>query len=594
MSIRIEHDLNELERLFDLLFTVTDEPVVKFGFAGMTARNMDTPRNSAYTLEAPREFFYDYLVEKEAFGYFSDRQKVKGVIRALRAAGKLRASMTSRNNDLLLDETKIGQLEPERKDFDFPALKLEFANRIVVDGRSFKRFLAAARKAHADNVGFAWIERERKHLIHAFNEDVSLDYTEYIDREIVADSVTAFKIYLVEQFLPPTIFLRRGYPHIRILGARAYFMPIAINFLLAGTVDFTGYSAPNYESYRAFMAKLGMLKKLTEDAILDVVRRKAPESVSSYEIEHELTGQGYDVEELEKLLRKLVEEKRLIYRESGWKKYYNLPEQPPKLKPLTEEAVLNAIRELCEALQSDSVGFSELEGYLGRDYDTQYLHEMLRVLKQKGLVESKPWPNRPGGYAVDMRGYWAVKPTEPEQAVSQAEEMERLRELTKDAVLSVIRAMNEELNTGVSFDDITGRLRDEGYDVTKLSEILAELKEEDKVWVSLDGKWWIKELKEKAVGPPVPEGYAKVRFLRDMVRFVGMDRRTYGPFKAGEEAIIEKPFAEAFEKAGYVQIITQQSTHGFSSTHHSSAFHNGSSQFIIRDYEEAGIRRLPI
>jgi hypothetical protein len=78
-----------------------------------------------------------------------------------------------------------------------------------------------------------------------------------------------------------------------------------------------------------------------------------------------------------------------------------------------------------------------------------------------------------------------------------------------------------------------------------------------------------------------------------MVRFVGMDRRTYGPFKAGEEAVIEKPFAEAFEKAGYAQVIAQQSAHGFGSTHHSSALHNDSPQFI-RNYEKAGVRRLPI
>jgi hypothetical protein len=40
-----------------------------------------------------------------------------------------------------------------------------------------------------------------------------------------------------------------------------------------------------------------------------------------------------------------------------------------------------------------------------------------------------------------------------------------------------------------------------------------------------------------------------------MVRYIGMDRKYYGPFKACEEATIEEAFAEAFRRHGYAEIV---------------------------------------
>jgi hypothetical protein len=99
---------------------------------------------------------------------------------------------------------------------------------------------------------------------------------------------------------------------------------------------------------------------------------------------------------------------------------------------------------------------------------------------------------------------------------------------------------------------------DEGYDTTELSKFIDELWKVDKsIRITLDGRIISKAYEEKVKPkpPPVPEGYVKVHFLRDMVRYIGRDRKYYGPFKASEEAVIEKPFAEAFQKAGYVEVL---------------------------------------
>ena len=83
------------------------------------------------------------------------------------------------------------------------------------------------------------------------------------------------------------------------------------------------------------------------------------------------------------------------------------------------------------------------------------------------------------------------------------------------------------------------------------------------------GRWWVKEVVkelERVKPPAVPTGYARVRFLRDMVRFIGTDRKTYGPFRAHEEAVIPMQHAEIFEKHRYVEVIKQ----GVASTHSSS------------------------
>lgn len=569
MSLLVEDYLDEFEKFFDLLFTNTDEAVVKFTAGGIVARNMDSARITAYELSAPPQSFFFYRIDKEAFGVLSNRSRVKGVIRALRATGANRAVIKRKDNKIMLAETEIGEFEEEKTDFNVPEFKIDLPNRIAFDGRPLKRFLAQARKAGADAVGFAWILAKREAVVSAFNEEVWLAFKDLFGLEIVQDAGAGYKIHLVEQFLPPTIFLRKGWPVIRILGARAYRMPLGLEYQF-GTVSFKAYVAPNYDDSARFLEKLGLLKALTKEDILRQVEKKAPTAVSTGEIEEALAKEGYEISKVEELLRELVKEGKLNIREAGWKKLYFLPERPPVLKPLTEDVVLKTIRDFLEAADTDAVGYSELESFLAREYLTEPLHNMLLGLKAKGLVESKPWPTRrPSGYAVDMRGYWTIKPTEPKEAVEKAEEIKRLKPLTKDNVLSVLAELSKEFRKEVIIQTIERKLEEEGYSIEDLNDILVGLQKEGIVEFGPGGRWWVKEVVEELerVKPPaVPTGYARVRFLRDMVRFIGTDRKVYGPFRAHEEAVIPAQHAEIFEKHRYIEIIKQ----GGASTHSSS------------------------
>jgi hypothetical protein len=607
LSIRIEHDLDELEKLFDLLFTITDEAVIQFTPTSLIAINMDPSRVSAYRLEAPREFFYSYTVEKEVFGYFIDRRKVKGIIRALRATGAVKASITSRNNSLLLDETEIGKLEPEKTEFDVPKFKIDLPNRVSFDGRSLKRFLASARKAHADNIGLAWLLREREFKAVAFDEEVWLPLKEFFSVEIVQDSGAGYKISLVERFLPPSIFLRKGWPPVHVLGARGFMTPIALSFVFAGLVTFEGYVAPNYDAYVTFMTRLGLLKELTKEEVLKIVNRHWAAkqlAIEKWEIERELQREGVQIEKLDELLRQLVKEEKLIVREKGWKRFYSPSGKPPKLKPLTEDIVLQTLGEFQETVKSE-VGFSELEGLLAREYVTDPLHEILLSLKEKGLVEVKPWPvGRPGGYAVDMRGYWGIRVTKPEKVVEEAERAETKAKEVRPQLKTgnIVKVSGQPgLWEVISVDGLlhleqVGQVPRPTYidapphtieviDRLDAEEVLRAIKEvngisyeipvliavvvdtEKWVWAEKDFKKFIVEnnripniLSVEPIPPPkIPAGYAKVRFLRDMVRFIGIDKRMYGPFKAHDETIIPTQHADIFEKHHYVEVVARAS-----------------------------------
>jgi hypothetical protein len=95
--------------------------------------------------------------------------------------------------------------------------------------------------------------------------------------------------------------------------------------------------------------------------------------------------------------------------------------------------------------------------------------------------------------------------------------------------------------------------------------IAALINAEKWVWSEGDFKKYVAEknkipsiLAVEPVPPPkVPEGYVKAHFLKDMVRFMGVDRRMYGPFKAHEEAIIPVQHAEVFKKYRYIEIVKQ-------------------------------------
>ena len=51
-----------------------------------------------------------------------------------------------------------------------------------------------------------------------------------------------------------------------------------------------------------------------------------------------------------------------------------------------------------------------------------------------------------------------------------------------------------------------------------------------------------------------------------MVRFIGTDRKVYGPFRTHEEAVIPVQHADIFEKHRYIEIMKQ----GSASTHNLS------------------------
>jgi hypothetical protein len=588
LSLIIEDYLDEFEKFFDLLFTNTDEATVKFTVNGIVARNMDSNRVTAYTLSAPPKSFYAYRIDKESFGLIANRSKVKGVIRALKATGATRAAIRRKDNKIMLDDTEIGEFEEEKTEFDVPELKMDLPNRITFDGRSLKRFLAQARKAGADAVGFAWLLAKREAVVAAFNEEVWLTFKDLFGLEIFQDAGAGYKIHLIEQFLPPTIFLRKPWPVVKVLGARAYRMPLGIEYDF-GTVNFKAYVAPNYDDSARFLEKLGLLRVLTKEDILRQVEKKAPIAVSSGEIEEALAKEGYEIAKVEEILRDLAKEGKLNIREAGWKKLYFLPERPPVLKPLTEDVVINAIRDFLEAADTDAVGYSELESFLAREYLTEPLHNMLLGLKAKGLIESKPWPTRrPGGYAVDMRGYWTIKPTEPKEAVEKAEEIKRLKPLKKDNVLSVLTELNKEFRKEVIIQTIERKLEEEGYSIDELNDILVGLEKEGIVEFGPGGRWWVKEVVEeleRAKPPSVPTGYARVRFLRDMVRFIGTDRKVYGPFRTHEEAVIPAQHAEIFEKHRYIEVVKQGVASMHSSSNPQTLFTDQEKQPITLEYK---------
>jgi hypothetical protein len=617
VSFRIEHDIAEMEKLLDLLFTNTDEPLIKLAPEALEAKNMSPDRTNLYELRAHRVWFTGYEVERDVYGYLRDRKKVKSVLRALKAAGAYKATIIRKNDKILLNDSEIGEVDETITKFEIPELKLELIAKAALDGRSFKRWLSSSRKAGADALGYACKEpkaippvRATKTVaLNAFDEEVWLSI-EPIDVNIRDPRFgAAYSLSLVEQFLPPSVFLRKGWPSVDLLGARGYRMPMSLEFTYASpeVLSFKAYVAPNFEYSSRFLRKLDLLKPLTKEDVLAEVKRywlHKEVAAEKWEIERELEKDGFEIEGLEAFLSQLVKKEKLIMRERGWKKFYSPAEMPPpKLKPLTEDVVLKAIRDFCEAADTDAVGFAELEGYLAKEYLVDPLHDILKSLREKGLVESKPWPvKRPGGYAVDMRGYWAIKPTPPEEAVEQAVEAEKRAEEARPKLKpgAVVRNKVDGLlwevvraNTLINIKQV-GRVPRPSYAdalphtlqyIEKLDpeEVLRSIKivngiepevpvviavvvdTEKWVWAETDLKRYVAEKNRipdihavESVPPAkIPPGYVKVRFLRDMVRFMGMDRRSYGPFTKDEEAVIPSEHADIFERHRYVEIVAR-------------------------------------
>jgi len=70
-----------------------------------------------------------------------------------------------------------------------------------------------------------------------------------------------------------------------------------------------------------------------------------------------------------------------------------------------------------------------------------------------------------------------------------------------------------------------------------------------------------------------------------MVRFIGTDRKVYGPFRTHEEAVIPAPHAEVFEKHRYIEIIKEGSSSTYSSPNPQTPFVGQEKQPITTEYK---------
>ncbi|MCR6692688.1 MAG: hypothetical protein MRT15_09870, partial [archaeon YNP-LCB-003-016] len=545
--------------IFEHLYSNTDEPELYFREDGVEARNMDRYRTTYARLYASRYLFYEYSCVKPIYvsNFRNSRDRVKELI-AISNLFKHDVEFTVReDNNVYYDKTVIGSVK-ERQEFKEPEVKIELKNMFEISSKDFiKMFRDVEKKVKAErevSVRYFAIAYDskwpRRAMLYFMDETGEVFEEVEVPEELVQWDVgrfmSGFDIDLVEQFFTSTLAKR----DVKLRVSFDSYMPLKLE-----TDFFTAYIAPNDIPIKRAVEKLGWIKPLTEDDIIDILIWKAHERVSRDEIENTLKRKFVDVEKLSEVLDKMIREGKVKRVEEGWTSYYTLPEAPTVLKPLTEEVILKTIKDLCDSWNTDAIGFNELKAVLGKEYQTEPLYDMLHRLEEKGLVESKPSPSKPSGpVRVDMRGYWALKTSKPEEAVKRAEEV-KLKPLTKDVVLSVIEKLNDEVGENVKIDDVLRRLTDEGYDTAELSKFIDELKSDKAVTVTLDGRIvsskYLEKVKPKP--PPVPPGYVRVHFKRDMVRYIGMDRRYYGPFKSCEEAVIEKSFADAFKRHGYVE-----------------------------------------
>ena len=585
---------------FDMLQSNVDEPEILFDLDGLKARNVDMSYVTLLEVKAEPVFFIDYHSPKPIYALL---RREKKQIDALVDIAKLLeedVQLTVSGDVVYIWRCRVGEVKPEKEQkFEAPEVKLELKSWIELDNREFASLMrewVVKMKATYLTIAHdkAWLGVPRLYFTGVAGDIVGeVEVTPsrmHVEEDRVASSHRAEWIM---QFLPPSA-LRVRFPLTLLFGMAK---PLIVEFTPYDGLDFKAYVSPDTDIWRAVTKHLGWIKTPTEEDVLSILRERAPEPLTKGAIETILMERLYDIEKVEEILRKLVEEKKLVEERKGWADYYRLPEYEPKLKPLTEEVVLEAIGELCSLWNTDSVGYLELETVLGKEYDIKPLHDILVRLREKGLVDFKAWPERRRGYAVDMRGYWYLKPTKPEEAVKKAEEVKKLKELTKEAVLSTIEKLHGEVGGEVRIASILERLRDEGYDTTKIDEVLAQLKAEGRIELLSDGRIWTAEWARKVreelekKPPPVPAGYAIVRFKRDMVRFMGTEKppKMYGPFKAGEEAVIPVIFADAFEKAGYVEVLARGGGH--SSAGSEPAFREGLQS--LSSEAEAGRVKIP-
>ena len=549
---------------FDLVYSNTEEPEILFERTSIAAKNMDAGHSTYSDVKAEEALFRSFKPPPEPrfFRLKKERKRVKALL-SIAALLEKNPTLKAVGGQIYLDDSIIGEAEPEKKAFEAGEVDIKLKNTLDVDrkqlhsllrdmttGRERRKEIPAAFVALAYDP--TWEYPKLIFTDYEVYEEVEVKPRE---KKLVERFLSAYDIRFVRMFLPPSA-LQSEAPV--TLGVEPFNL-LLISYEAASGCRFRGYIAPRLDRAVSVAGRLGWLKPLTEEVVVEFVKARSPNLVTEEEMRETLLKQLYDVKPLEEIIKGLVKKGVLAEERKGWLTFYRLAEVTPKLKPLTEEAVLEKIRRLCEELDTDAVGFGELEEELTKDlYETKPLGDILRGLLKKGLVEVKSWPGRRiGGYRVEMRGFWSIKPTEPEEAVKKAEEV-KLKPLTKEAVLSTIEKLNDEAGENVKFDDVQKRLVDEGYDTTELSKLIDELwKVDNSIRITLDGRIISKAYEEKVKPkpPPTPPGYKRVHFKRDMVRYIGMDRKYYGPFKACEEAVIEEAFAEAFRRHGFAEIV---------------------------------------
>ena len=544
--------------LFDLLRTNVDEPQILFGSEALAARNMDPSVITLYDMRASGYWFIDYEAPEPVFARITRRREQLDALLDIAALLEENVELGVVGEALRLNGSVIGEVEREKREFEAPEVKVEFRWAVEVDGRGLASLLRdVPRRVPVRFIALAY-DPAWPTLKLIFTDEAAEAWEEVeapaATQELAERFVSAFRIDYVRMFLPPSS-LRAVPPlfELRTDGLK----PLKLSFKPYADLRFEAYVAPDVDVSMKVARRLGWLKPLSEGAVLEVMRARAPKLMTASEIMEALALAFYDVEGAEKLMDRMAAAGKLVRERKGWQEYYRLPDVEPKLKPLTEEVVLRTIGELCSKWDTDAVGFSELETVLAPEYQISPLRDILNALKEKGLVETKPWPSRRrGGYRVDMKGYWALKPTEPEEAVRRAEEVKKFKELTEDVVLSTLREMNEQAGLNVSYDSLKWRLLEGHYDTSRLPDVVKALRDKDLIHYSVDGRVWVKAWYEERVRPkppPVPEGFRRVHFKRDMVRYIGFDRRRYGPFRACEEAAVEEGFAEAFIRHGYAE-----------------------------------------
>jgi hypothetical protein len=545
--------------LFDLLRTNAEEPQVLFGPEALAARNMDPSRITLHDMRASGHWFIDYEAPEPVFARITRRREKLDALLDVAALLEENVELGVVGDALYLNGSKVGEVEREKREFEAPEVKVELKSAVEVDGRGLASLLRdMERKIPRGFVALAY-DPAWPALKLIFTDEAGEAWEEVeapaATQELAERFVSAFRVDYVRMFLPPSSL--RAVPPLFELRTDTL-KPLKLSFKPYADLRFEAYVAPDVDVPMKVAKRLGWLKPLTEEAVLEALRAKAKPMTAS-EIMEALALAFYDVEGAEKLMDRLAREGKLVRERKGWSELYRLPDVEPRLKPLTEEAVLRTIGELCSKWDTDAVGFGELETVLAPEYQISPLRDMLNALKEKGLVESKPRPSRRRGpYAADARGYWALRPAEPEEAVRRAEEAEKLKELTEEAVLSALRKLNEEAGLNVYYDSLKERLLEGGYDTSRLPDLVKALRDRGLIHYGVDGTVWVKAWYEERVRPkppPVPEGFRRVHFKRDMVRYIGFDRRRYGPFKACEEAAVEEGFAEAFIKHGYAEPV---------------------------------------